>query len=72
MPSPIAEWIPTPSEIRERCAQLQWLRTHGFHVEPWSSAIMIYETPSLPLVQAMVARYGIDETRRRLRPYLQE
>lgn len=68
--SPYVEWMPTPEEIRERVQMVQWLRAHGFHVEPWATAIMIYETPSFALTQAVVARYGDEEARRKLANYV--
>lgn len=68
--SPCVEWVPLPSEMRERMAMVQWLRRHGMNIEPWATAIMIYETPSFKLTQALVSRYGIDEAKRRLLPYI--
>lgn len=65
-----APYLPSPAEIRWRCAELQWLEKCGF-CRAFIVNVMEHENPCIERVRAMVARYGPAETYRRCLPFLE-
>lgn len=64
-------YLPNPRVLRERVAQLNWLKAMGF--EPnFIHSIMRHDCPSFQLVKRLVKRYGVAETKDKLRPMLDD
>lgn len=64
-------YLPDPDEVDERLELLRYLQGLGLHRRIIGST-MIHGTPTLEVLLRMVARHGVEETHRRLEPFIEE
>jgi hypothetical protein len=62
-------YLPSPSEIEQRCEQIRWLEWQGF-CRAFIVNVMEHENPTMERVVQMVKRYGPVETYRRCREFM--
>jgi len=62
-------FIPSPTEIEQRKADLQWLQACGF-TEHFIASVMECDQPKICYVKRQVFQYGIREAIRRCTPLL--
>lgn len=64
-------FIPSPAEIEDRKSALRGFRALGLP-EALVESVMMEDTPTIPVVWRMVRRYGVAETWRRCRIFIEE
>lgn len=62
-------YLPSPVEIEERKAILEWLQMQGFG-DPLIYSVMRLDHPGIVLVRKLTLQYGPREAERRLEPFL--
>lgn len=64
-------YLPDPDEVDERIALLRMLQGLGLHRRLIGS-MMVHDSPTLVVVLRMHAKYGAEETYRRLEHFIEE
>lgn len=63
-------YLPCPDEIKQRYADIQWLKWLGMNNDQISS-VMTYDNPPIEVVVRLVDRHGVDGILQRLEPWLE-
>lgn len=62
-------YMPSPAEIEERRVLLEELQDRGLP-DALITSVMVEDTPTLEVLRRMLRRYGVQETWRRVKPFI--
>lgn len=67
----VPKFLPSPKEIKRRIKALKWLQQKEFS-DRLQDSIMIYDCPTIDVVQRLVKSVGLGETKQRLENFLSD